>query len=334
MNRKKNPDSEENITRVDKASSTSGGSTHGFQVRFVRGDKRYSKFFSDSKFGGKEGAREQARAYRDMAEPHVPERLDRRPSQRSSNTARSSNTRNKNNKSGVVGIHFQRKKKVDGSETLYVVAVAAPAPLKQISKYFRVGTRQIQEVMEEAVQWRQVVLDERFRKIKADKMAWRNALDDLIARGQKHLEHGEKIRVFLCHSKSDKDFVMELHGRLTALGCDPWLDEDKLLPGQIWEQEIPRAIKNSHVFLVCLSADSVTKRGFVQKEIRLALDVAETIPDGDIFIVPIQIQPCEVPEPLAKYQWLKAYSGGYGKLILSLAKQAKRLKLLPLRDQG
>lgn len=329
-----NPDSERNIKRIDKPKSNGGGATHGFQVHFKRGTGiSYQKFFSDSKFGGKEGAREHARAYRDMAEPHVPEKLDRGPSQRSFNRGRSSNTRNKNNKSGVIGIHYQRKKKVDGSETLYVVAVAAPAPLKQISKCFRVGTRQIQEVIDDAIKWRQGILDERSQKANADKIAWRNALDDLIARGQKHLEHGEKIRVFLCHSKSDKDFVVELYGRLTALGCDPWLDEDKLLPGQIWEQEIPRAIKNSHGFLVCLSADSVTKRGFVQKEIRLALDVAETIPDGDIFIIPIQIQPCEVPEPLSKYQWLKAYSDGYGKLILSLAKQAKRLKLLPLRDQ-
>jgi hypothetical protein len=177
--------------------------------------------------------------------------------------------------------------------------------------------------MEEAIQWRKAVLEERIRKDRADKRAWRNALDDLIARGQKHLEHGERIRVFLCHSKGDKDFVKQLYTRLVTLGCDPWLDEEKLLPGQVWEREIPRAIRNSHVFLVCLSADSVTKRGFVQKEIRLALDVAERIPDGDIFIIPIKIEACEVPDTLAKYQWLQSYSDGYGKLIASLAQQAK-----------
>lgn len=328
MDRKKNPDSERNITRVDKASSTNGGSTHGFQVRFMRGEHKYNKFFSDSKYGGLEEARARAREYRELAQKHVPdvktvyERLKQGPS----------NKRNKNNKSGVIGIHFQEKRYTNGTITKYVVAVAAPARLKQIKKSFRIGNRPLQEVIEEALHWRNEILEERIRKESVDKQAWRNALDELIAKGQRYLQHGERIRVFLCHSKGDKDFVKQLYGRLVALGCDPWLDEEKLLPGQIWEREIPLAIRNSHVFLVCLSADSVNKRGFVQKEIRLALEVAERIPDADIFIVPIKIEPCEIPETLAKYQWLQAYSGGYEKLIASLAQQAKRLSLLPLID--
>ena len=325
MDRKKNPDSERNITRVDKASSTNGGSTHGFQVRFMRGEHKYNKFFSDSKYGGLEEARARAREYRELAQKHVPdvktvyERLKQGPS----------NKRNKNNKSGVNGIYFQEKRNANGTVTKYVVAVAAPAPLKQIQKSFRIGGRPL---LEEALRWRNGILEERICKESGDKQAWRNALDELIAKGQRHLQHGERIRVFLCHSKGDKDFAKQLYGRLVALGCDPWLDEEKLLPGQIWEREIPLAIRNSHVFLVCLSADSVNKRGFVQKEIKLALDVAERIPDGDIFIIPIKIEPCEIPETLAKYQCPQAYSDGYQKLIASLAQQAKRLSLLPLID--
>jgi hypothetical protein len=261
-----------------------------------------------------------------MAAPHVPTKVNRRGS------ARSSNDKNSSNKSGVIGIHYQRKKKVDGSETLYVVAVAAPAPLKQIKKSFRVGDRPLDDVIADAVSWRRRTLEERAIKEKEDNLAWRGALDDLITRGQKNIQHGERIRLFLCHSKSDKDYVRQLYARLLTLGCDPWFDEENLLPGEEWEKEIPKAIRNSHVFLVCLSPDSVTKRGFVQKEIKLALDVAEEIPEGDIFIIPIKIQPCEVPAQLSKYQWLEAYRDGYEKLITSLARQTKRLNLLQLRD--
>ncbi len=325
--RKRNPDSERNITRVDKNSSTSGGSTHGFQVRFMRGEHKYNKFFSDSKYGGIEGARAHAREYRDLAEKHVPEI---KPISERKNL-RASHKLNSNNKSGVIGIHFQEKRNANGTITKYVVAVASPAPLKQLKKGFRIGNRPIPEVIEEATLWRNQILEERLRKEGADKQAWRNALDELIAKGQKHLQRGERIRVFLCHSKGDKDYVKSLYNRLLALGCDPWLDEEKLLPGQEWEKEIPLAIKNSHVFVVCLSADSVTKRGFVQKEIKMALDVAEEIPEGDIFIIPIKIQPCDAPDMLRKYQWLEAYRTGYSKLIASLAKQAKKLSLLPLR---
>lgn len=328
MSIRKNPDSERNIKRIDKEKSGGGGATHGFQVHFKRSGKTYQKFFSDSKYGGKELAKEQARIYRDKAEPHVPAKVDRR------ETTRWANEKNKRNKTGVIGLHFRRRKKADGSESLYVVAVAAPAPLKQLHKQFLVGDRDIDEVIAEAARWRSAILAERARKYHDDKIAWRNALDDLIARGEKYLQHGQRIRVFLCHSKGDKDFVKQLYGHLVELGCNPWLDEENLLPGQQWEKEIPIAIRDSHVFLVCLSADSVTKRGFVQKEIKVALDVAEQIPEGDIFIIPIKIEPCEVPASLSKYQWLEAYRTGYGKLIASLARQSKKLGLLPLRDSN
>ncbi|MBI5839508.1 MAG: toll/interleukin-1 receptor domain-containing protein [Chloroflexi bacterium] len=45
-----------------------------------------------------------------------------------------------------------------------------------------------------------------------------------------------KLRVFLCHASQDKPIVRELYQRLNAEGwIDPWLDEEKLLPGQDWD---------------------------------------------------------------------------------------------------
>lgn len=42
-----------------------------------------------------------------------------------------------------------------------------------------------------------------------------------------------KLRVFLCHASTDKPIVRELYGQLLAEGwIDPWLDEEKLFPGQ------------------------------------------------------------------------------------------------------
>ena len=76
----------------------------------------------------------------------------------------------------------------------------------------------------------------------------------------------------------------------------------------------------------------MTKRGYVQKEIRFALDVASEIPEDDIFIVPIKLEPCEVPATLSKWQWLEAYVDGYGRLITSLAQQTAKLGLEPLRS--
>lgn len=41
-----------------------------------------------------------------------------------------------------------------------------------------------------------------------------------------------KLRVFLCHASQDKPVIRELYQRLSAEDwLNPWLDEEKLLPG-------------------------------------------------------------------------------------------------------
>ncbi|HND50309.1 MAG TPA: toll/interleukin-1 receptor domain-containing protein, partial [Anaerolineales bacterium] len=82
------------------------------------------------------------------------------------------------------------------------------------------------------------------------------------------------LRVFLCHASQDKPAVRKMYAYLKQHGIQPWLDREDLLPGQDWEIEIPKAIFNSDVILVCLSPNSVNKEGYVQKEIVFALDKA------------------------------------------------------------
>jgi len=89
-----------------------------------------------------------------------------------------------------------------------------------------------------------------------------------------------KLRVFLCHSSQDKPIVRELYQRLNAEGwIDPWLDEENLLPGQDWDFEIEKAVETADAVIVCLSNNSVTKEGYVQKEVRKVLDVADEKPE-------------------------------------------------------
>lgn len=76
-----------------------------------------------------------------------------------------------------------------------------------------------------------------------------------------------KLRVFLCHASQDKPVVRELYKRLEAEGwIDPWLDEEKLLPGQDWDLEIEEAVEVSDAVIVCLSKNSVTKRVIFKKK--------------------------------------------------------------------
>lgn len=134
------------------------------------------------------------------------------------------------------------------------------------------------------------------------------------------------LRVFLCHSSNDKPAVRDLYSRLRSDHIDPWLDEQKLLPGQDWNLEITKAVHASDVVLVCLSCGSVNRAGYIQKEIRYALDVADEQPEGTIFIIPLKLEECEVPERLRRWQWVNYFEeSGYRRLMNALQFRASTL---------
>src|ERR1043165_2063925 len=135
------------------------------------------------------------------------------------------------------------------------------------------------------------------------------------------------LRLFLCHSSGDKAAVRDLYKRLHADGFDPWLDEENLLPGHDWHREIARAVRESDIVLVCLSPDSINKKGFIQKEIKYALDAADEEPERSIFLIPVKLEECDVPERLNHLHWVNLFEeGGYQKLLASLqVKSGKRI---------
>ena len=111
------------------------------------------------------------------------------------------------------------------------------------------------------------------------------------------------LKVFLCHAHADRDHVRRLYTRLTQDGVDAWFDKAKLLPGQDWELEIEKAVRETDVVILCLSNKSVTKEGYVQKEIKRALDIADEKPEGVIFLIPLRFNECNLPIRLGKYQY-------------------------------
>jgi formylglycine-generating enzyme required for sulfatase activity len=74
------------------------------------------------------------------------------------------------------------------------------------------------------------------------------------------------------------------------------LDKKDLIPGQIWRDEIPKAIKASQIFLACLSAKSANKQGYIQRELRIALDTLGDMLPGTIFFIPMRLEECEIPD--------------------------------------
>ena len=101
------------------------------------------------------------------------------------------------------------------------------------------------------------------------------------------------LRVFLCHSSNDKPAVRELYQQLRAEPwIQPWLDEEELYPGADWNLEIEKAVEASDAILVCLTNGSITKEGYVQRELRVVLDFADYKPEGTLYIIPVRLEEC------------------------------------------
>jgi formylglycine-generating enzyme required for sulfatase activity len=125
--------------------------------------------------------------------------------------------------------------------------------------------------------------------------------------------------MFLCHSSGDKPTIRDLYVRLRNDGFEPWFDEESLRPGQDWDYEIRKAVCASDIVIVCLSRSSITKAGYIQKELGFALDIAHQQPEGNIFVIPVKLEECDVPERLKKWHWVNLLKqDGYSQLIESL----------------
>lgn len=155
-----------------------------------------------------------------------------------------------------------------------------------------------------------------------------SSLSDNQALSPRIVETSRRLSIFLCHSSHDKQAIRNLHRRLLSDGFDPWLDEEKLLPGQDWEYEIPRAVRGSDVVIVFLSHSSINKTGYLQKEIKYALDVADEQLAGTIFLIPLKGEECPVPDRLRRWQWVNLFEdSGYERLKQSLNSRANELGL-------
>lgn len=112
-------------------------------------------------------------------------------------------------------------------------------------------------------------------------------------------EFKQILKVFISYAKEDQERALGYYSQLREAGFRPWLDIKHLLPGQNWEMEIERALSDSHVIILLLSKNSVSKRGFVQKEANSAIEALRRKRPDDIYILPLVIEPCDVPDYIA-----------------------------------
>ena len=128
-----------------------------------------------------------------------------------------------------------------------------------------------------------------------------------------------KANIFLIHAHSDKVIVHKLYQRLIKDGINVWLDAERLQPGQDWQQEIRSALLKCDVVLVCLSRGFDKQHGYRHEELKLALEKANFLLNDEVFIIPVRLEECDMPEALRHLHRVDLFkAGGYKKLIKAL----------------
>ena len=147
-----NPDSEENIRRIDSSRRTGrGGGTHGFQVHFNRAGINYTRLVSDAPSGGKEKARERAREFREILRSAIPPTLN--------GPARSGPAQSN---TGHMGISISGASSIDNTGPLMVqanVRIAKGKPLNK--KFYLKDSLDLRAAIEKAIAWRNEALETR-----------------------------------------------------------------------------------------------------------------------------------------------------------------------------
>ena len=129
----------------------------------------------------------------------------------------------------------------------------------------------------------------------------------------------DEPRIFLSYTKKNIKQINELYKKLTDNGFRPWMDTEDIVTGEEWKPKIMKAIREATAFIACLSKNSVSKRGVIQEEIREALNTWQQKCPEDIFLIPLRIEECDVPESLARFQWVNLFQEkGFKKLLESL----------------
>ena len=129
----------------------------------------------------------------------------------------------------------------------------------------------------------------------------------------------QQLNIFLIYAHSDKETVRKVHQRLVRDGIRTWLDAQNLQPGQDWQHEIRKAIINSDRVLVCLTEGFDKQPGYRHEELKIALEKAKLLEDGKVFIIPVRLEDCRMPDSVSHLQRVDLFEpGGYKKLVRAL----------------
>ncbi len=111
--------------------------------------------------------------------------------------------------------------------------------------------------------------------------------------------------IFISYASEDFERVLPYYEFLHDKGLDVWIDKKRLVGGQNWDLEIKKALNKATMIVIFVSENSYDKRGYIQRELKLALKKIEEKLYDDIYIIPVLMSPeVKRPEELSEIQFI------------------------------
>lgn len=120
--------------------------------------------------------------------------------------------------------------------------------------------------------------------------------------------------VFISYAREDLEMAKRIYNDLKLASIHSWMDEFDLSPGEHWENTINTRIEQSNVFLAIMSPKSLGKRGYVQSELRQAIERNRPF-------IGVRIKKCKLPRKLQNINHIDLfpdYNFGMSRLIEAL----------------
>jgi uncharacterized protein with GYD domain len=115
-------------------------------------------------------------------------------------------------------------------------------------------------------------------------------------------------QVFISYGREDQDAARRLFRDLARVGVGPWLDVEKLRPGDHWKSATLTALRSSDYVVLLMSTRTTGRRGFLNTEIREALEVVSEMPHNRPFLLPARLDDCTPShESLNELHWVDLF---------------------------
>ncbi|WP_082613706.1 TIR domain-containing protein [Bosea sp. Root483D1] len=133
--------------------------------------------------------------------------------------------------------------------------------------------------------------------------------------------------IFISYASPDRARVDPFVDDLERANFNIWMDHRRLVAGQNWDAEIRRALGRSAVVILFMSENSVDRRGYAQREIKLALLKAEEKLTSDIYIIPVLLDELPAyPDSVAHLHMVRAWeSNAAAKIDAAISEQLNQI---------